>query len=102
MAHCTPQEAKMTRFAKVEVTIMNRCGLKQKVELCVKTWCIVVAGMGKSTLEKVRASIPDQIQQQRLMVAQHGYMVWWLHCSWCSGVHLREQWHESERAWGGA
>ena len=72
MEHCTTQEVGRTNFTKVEVSITNRRGLQQKVELCVKTWGIVVVGLGRSTFDKMRASIPDQIRTRRAQIALQG------------------------------
>ena len=67
--HCTSQTEKPTSFEKVSVQITDRRGELVKVELCVKTWAIAVAGMGKSTFDKMRADVPREIESRRNGVA---------------------------------
>lgn len=45
-------------FKNIEVQVEDRCGTQRSVELCVPTWAVCVANLGKSTMEKVRADVP--------------------------------------------
>ena len=46
-------------FRKVQVEIEAPNGLKVRVDLCIATWAVVVAGIGLSTFEKLRAKVPE-------------------------------------------
>jgi hypothetical protein len=72
VAHCLTGQAARCFFEKVEVSIMNRSGVKAKVHLCAKTWSIVVPGMGHSSFVKLRAKVPASIQQERLYSTDSG------------------------------
>jgi hypothetical protein len=72
VAHCLTGQAARCFFEKVEVSIMNRSGVKAKVHLCAKTWSIVVPGMGQSTFVKLMAKVPASIQQERLYSTDSG------------------------------
>ena len=63
--HCTSGTERPTSFEKVSVQITDRRGELVKVELCVKTWAIAVAGMRKSTFDKMRADVPREIESRR-------------------------------------
>ena len=62
LRHYTPpldgSSLKGGSFKNIEVKVEDRCGIRKSVELCVSTWAVCVANMGKSSMEKLRADIP--------------------------------------------
>ena len=73
--HCTSGISTPTHFNKVEVAILNRCGAYVTAQLCTKSWAIVVAGMGLSTFNKLRAEIPREIVSRKANLATTGSML---------------------------
>ena len=56
-------------FLPVSVAIVNRSGDIQKVSLCISSWAVVVANMGNTTMTKIRADIPNILEQQQCRTA---------------------------------
>ena len=44
-------------FKNIEVQVEDRCGTQRSVELCVPTWAVCVANLGKSTLHVPPSSV---------------------------------------------
>ena len=48
-------DVKTQAFKNIEIDVQNNRGISEKVGLCVSTWAVVIANVGKGTMTKLRA-----------------------------------------------